>query len=419
MMRFVLSGLILLLVFCHIFSWDLSLAPGLSAKNAALYIAVSIIGFRMVATGSFKMETGGFITCNAALIAYSIASWLIAGLFIEYKSYTLLGTGITLKSTLVDPMLFCLVFLFGVRNSSDAIKVLKVLLVGVVLINLATLADAFHIYSLGDYEEPGSNGRMGGPLGEANAYGAFIAMFLPPLCVAMVNSRGIARALWALGLAVSFGALLTTASRAAFVAVALSAILGIYAFRKYLSAAQILPWLVKGMIGGILVVAVISLEFGQLLVERLIGQSQGADLATLSSGRTDFWMDPINQMMSHPISLVTGFGWETYSVMGFYLAPHNQYLYLWFTLGIPGLILGTMIYLIPMSAARSAVSKADDDARSYLIAFWFSAVAAMIAIFFAQIFTPWPYFWSYAGLTMRLAINAQGGAQPEQKPLAS
>jgi O-antigen ligase len=407
-MRFLLSALILLLVFSHIFAWDLSLAPGLSAKNAVLYVAASIICFRLVVSGNLRMEMGGFITCYAALIAYAIATWLIAGLFIEYKGYTLMAAGIMLKNSLVDPLIFFLTFLFGLRNSADAIKLLKVLLVGGVLIHVATLGDAFHIYSLGDYEEPGSHGRMAGPLGEANQYAAFIAMFMPALCVAMANSRGIARTLWALGIAISFGALLTTASRAAFIAVPLSAILGAYAFRNYLSANKILPWLVKGAISGILVIAVISLEFGQLLGDRLVGESKAAGLANLSSGRTEFWIEPINRMMSHPISLITGFGWDTYRVMGFLFEPHNQYLYLWFTLGIPGVILGTMIYLIPMSTARNAVGKADDTARPYLIAFWLSVVATMIAIFFAQIFTPWPYFWSYAGLTMRLALDARG-----------
>jgi O-antigen ligase len=411
-MRFLLSALVLLLVFCHIFSLDLSLAPGLSAKNALLYIAASIIAFRFVVSGNFKMEMGRFVACYVALITYAIATWLIAGLFVEYKAYTLLASGIVLKNSLVDPLIFFLTFLFGARNSQDAIKILKVLLVGGVLINVATLGDAFHIFSLGDYGEPGANRRMAGPLGEPNQYAAFIAMFLPALCVVMAKSRGFARMLWALGIAISFGALLTTASRAAFLAIPVSAILGAYAFRKYLPAEKILPWLVKGTISGILVIAVVSLEFGQLLIDRLVGESKGTGLANLSSGRTDFWMEPINQMMSHPISLITGFGWETYEVMGFLFAPHNQYLYLWFTLGIPGLILGVMIYMIPMSTARNAVSEADDTTRPYLIAFWISVAATLIVIFFAQIYTPWPYFWSYAGLTMRLTIDAQGKRLP-------
>jgi O-antigen ligase len=411
-MRFLLSALILLLVFANIFYTGLSLAPGLSAKNALLYVAASAIVFRFAVHHNFKMEMGGFVACYMALITYAIATWLIVGLFIQYKGYTLLGPALLLKNELVDPLIFFLTFLFGARNSQDAIKVLKVLLAGGILINLATLADAYHIYSLADYGGSGGVGRLSGPLGEPNQYAAFIAMFLPALCVVMAKSRGFSRTLWALGIAISFSALLTTASRATFLAIPVSVILGAYAFRKYLSADKILPWLVKGAISGIMVVAVVSLKYGQMLIDRVVGQSQEAGLANLSSGRTDFWMEPINLMISHPISLIIGFGWETYDVMGFHYAPHNQYLYLWFNLGIPGLILGVMTFLIPMSMARNAASGADDTARAYLIAFWLSVVATLVAIFFSQIYTPWPYFWSYAGLTMRLAVDARGKPLP-------
>src|ERR1700692_4451855 len=189
-MRFLLSALILLLVFSHIFAWDLSLAPGLSAKNAVLYMAASLIAFRLVVSRNFQMEMREFVVFYFALIAYAIATWLVAGLFIEYKSYSLLRSGISLKSNLVDPLIFFLAFFFGTRNSEDAIKILKVILIGGVLMHLATLGDAFHIYSVADYSEPETNGRMAGPLGEANTYGDFIAMFLPPLCAAMAMSRG-------------------------------------------------------------------------------------------------------------------------------------------------------------------------------------------------------------------------------------
>ena len=66
-----------------------------------------------------------------------------------------------------------------------------------------------------------------------------------------------------------------------------------------------------------------------------------------------------------------------------------------------------MILLIPMCAAKHAVSEADNTVRAYLIAFWISVAATLITIFFAQIFTPWAYFWSYAGLAMRLAMDAR------------
>jgi hypothetical protein len=419
-MRFLLSALILLLVICHIFSLDLSLAPGLSAKNAVLYIAASLIAFRLVVSRDFHMEMGKFVSVYLAFITYAIATWLVAGLFIEYKSYSLLQSGISLKSNLVDPLIFFLAFFFGTRNSEDAIKILKVILIGGVLMHLATLGDAFHIYSLGNYEEPETNGRMGGPLGEANTYGDFIAMFFPPLCAAMIMARGWARLWWAVSIALSMTALLTTASRAAFVAVLLSSAIGAYVLRRYLPAEKILPWLAKAAAGGLILVSVIfaaSKDFKQLLYERLIGESQAVGVANLSSGRTEFWSDMFERMMSHPLSLFTGFGWDTYGTMGFLYQSHNYYLSLWFNLGLPGLILGVTLFVILLSTARRAIGTADAASQPYLIAFVFTIYATLIAVFFGELFTPWPYFWAYAGLLMRVAANAN--RTPIPAPIAA
>jgi hypothetical protein len=412
-MRFFLSALILLLVFCHIFSLDLSLAPGLSAKNAVLYLAALFITFRLVVTRDFQLEMGKFVVFYLALVAYAIATWLAAGLLLEYKGYSLLKSGISLKNGLIDPLIFFLTFFLGTRNSVDAIKILKVILIGGVLMHLATLGDAFHIYSLGNYEEPGSNGRMAGPLGEANTYGDFIAMFLPPLCAAMATSRGLGRLWWILAIVLSIASLLTTASRAAFVAVLLSSGIGAVILRRYLHADKILPWLAKVAVVGLILIFAVTSEFKQLLYDRFIGESEAVGVANISSGRTEFWSEMFERMMSHPFSLLTGFGWDTYGTMGFLYESHNYYLSLWFNLGLPGLILGVLPFFILLRTAQHAISAADDAIdQPYLIAFVFTIIATLIAVFFGEIFTPWPYFWAYAGLIMRVAADAVGKPNP-------
>jgi len=409
-MRFILSGLILLLVFCNIFSLDLSIAPGLSAKNAVLYIAASFIAFRFVVSRNFQMEMGKFVAFYLVFIAYAIATWLVAGLFIEYKGYSLLKSGLGLKTILVDPLIFFLTFLFGTRNSEDALKILKVILIGGVLMHLAALADAFGVYSLGDYMVEG--GRMAGPIGEPNAYGDFIAMFLPPLCAAMAMSRGLARLCWVLAIALSMAALLTTASRAAFVAVVLSSAVGAFVLRRYLPPEKILPWIAKAAVVGVFVVLAVSAEFGQLLYSRIVGESQTISVATLSSGRTEFWSGMINLMMAHPLSLLTGFGWESYDTMGFYFASHNYYMSLWFNLGLPGLILGISPFFILMRTAWRAIGQADPAYQPFLIAFVFTVIATLIAVFFGEISAPWQYFWAYAGLVMKIATDATRKSVP-------
>ncbi len=407
-MRLLLTVLIMVFVISNIFSLELSLGPGLSAKNALLYMAASLIAFRIVLTGKFKLEMGSLIGVYIAFIGYAIATWLVAGLFIEYKSYSLLKSGILLKNNMIDPLIYFLTFLYGTRDSKDALKLLKVLLVGGLALHVATLLDAFNIYHLGDYVEPGSNGRMAGPLGEANTYGDFIAMFLPPLCATMVLSRGLGRLFWLGGIALSLAALLTTASRAAFVAVIFSTLIGAYTLRRYLPPPEkIFPWLIKAVAMGAVVLVVVSVEFGQLLYDRLVGESQAAGVANLSSGRTEFWSEMFGHMMSQPISILTGFGWDSYGIMGFLYQSHNYYLSLWFNLGLPGLILGTTVFVILLRTARRTIDKAEPPYQTYLIAFAFTIIATLIAVFFGELFTPWPYFWSYAGLVMRMAMDAE------------
>jgi hypothetical protein len=117
-------------------------------------------------------------------------------------------------------------------------------------------------------------------------------------------------------------------------------------------------------------------------------------------------------MMSHPLSLFTGFGWDTYGTMGFLYQSHNYYLSLWFNLGLPGLILGITPFIILLGTARRAIGTADAAYQPYLIAFVFTIYATLIAVFFGELFTPWPYFWAYAGLLMRVASDAVRTSAP-------
>lgn len=410
-MRILLSLFILTLVVGNILTLDMSLAPGLSVKNGILYVATVLLAFRLVLNREFKMEMRGFIACYLALIGYAMFTWLLVGLFIQYKSYDMLQSGITLKNSLVDPLIFFVTFLFGIRTTEDALKILKVLAFACALANIANLGAAFHLLPL-DYLDVG--GRMVGPLAEANAYGDYIVMFLPLMCVVAMFSRGLGRWLWIAAIMISVGSLFTTASRAAFVALIGCGILGAYLLRSYLSAKAVLTWFLSAVAGAAVIGAVVSIEFSDLLRERFIGQSKTAGLGDLSSGRTEFWVDVIDKMMSQPIAMITGFGFDTYGSMGFHYTAHSYYLAQWFNLGIPGLVLGVLCFVLLIGAARRALPVAQSVERPYLMAFVFSTVALLIATLFGEIFTPMPYFWAYAGTCMRVAANTRSSPVSRQ-----
>lgn len=419
-MRILLSILILTLAVGHLFSLDMGLGPGLSVKNAILYLAAIFITFRIVLSRDFKMEMGQFVGFYLALIVYATITWIVVGLFINYKGYNMLASGILLKSMLVDPLIFFLTFLFGIRTTEDAFKILMLLGLACVVMNIANLGSAFHLLPL-DYV--GQGGRMAGPMGEPNQYGDYIVIFLPLLCVVAALSKGFVRLLWVVGIMVSVGSLLTTASRAAIVALIVSSIWGTYLARSYLSSRVIAKWFMIAVVIAILIGAVVSIEFADILSERFIGQSKSAGLGDLSSGRTDLWMGVFDKLMSQPIAMITGFGWNAFDNMGFFFSAHSYYMAQWFDLGIPGLILGITSFALLIREARRVLPLALGASRSYLIAFIFSVLALLVAVIFGELTTPMPYFWIYAGVCMRVAINSRIGAdsaprtsQPDRSP---
>src|SRR5687767_2131759 len=128
---------------------DLSLLPGLSAKNLLIYFLAVIIALRMVVTRQSVMAAGNIQAAFLVQILYATITWLIAGLVIEYPRYDMMESAIKLKSGLIDHYIFFLVFLFGVRDGDDAIKVIKGILLGALFANVLTILDAMGLVNIG------------------------------------------------------------------------------------------------------------------------------------------------------------------------------------------------------------------------------------------------------------------------------
>jgi hypothetical protein len=86
-MKILLSLLIVILVGSQTFSIDASLAPGLSVKNAMLYVITAGLILRIVVSGRFKSDLTGLQMSFVFLVAYTIVSWLIALFVIQYPDY--------------------------------------------------------------------------------------------------------------------------------------------------------------------------------------------------------------------------------------------------------------------------------------------------------------------------------------------
>jgi O-antigen ligase len=163
-------------------------------------------------------------------------------------------------------------------------------------------------------------------------------------------------------------------------------------------------------LGCVLVVMLLSvlavLGYGDLFFNRVIASARLGDMEGTSSGRLQIWQGALAYMFEHPLSLVTGFGFNAYNVLPFRLAPHNYYLAQWFNLGLIGLVCSIGLLYTPIRHARLAVAAATPEVRVLLIAFVAGALAYAIATFFVDLFAPWLYFWAYTGIVMRLAVQA-------------
>lgn len=383
-------------------NWELSLLPGVSFKNFIIYFVAVMLALRMVIGRHRVTDMGPMQVAFIVLIAYAIVTWLLAGIVIGYEHYDFFAAALSLKSRLIDNYLFFVVFLFGLQKPEDAMKVIKAMLFGAFLANVITILDAAGIISLGFRIR--DDGRTAGAIGESNQYAAFIVLFLPGTLAAAVASRGFQRLFWIGAAMVGAMTLVMTASRGGFVGLAMSCAVGAYLYRHLVSYSRIAGWVFAAMI--LLVLIVTFSPYGNLLAERMMGTGS-IDASTASSGRSDIWATALAVMASHPLTFITGFGWDVYASMPFQFSTHNHYLNLWFNVGLVGLLCGSYLLFSSIARARRASLQAKPPLRGQLIAFALGTVGVSTAVFFVDLHNPWFYFWMYAGATMRLVLCVQ------------
>jgi O-antigen ligase len=367
------------------------------------------VALRMVVTRQSLMAAPQMQGAFLVMIFYAIITLLVGTLVIDYPRYDLMRGAITLKSGLVDHFIFFLVFLFGVRDADDAIKVIKGLLLGALFANVLTILDAMGVVNIGFKIR--QDGRTTGAIGESNQYAAFIVMLLPAAVAAAVASRRTLGRLFWIGTALVSGyALAMTASRGGFVGLALAVVVGAYLYRHLISYSRVAGWALGALV--LLVVFIAVSPYGGLLAERMIGQSGAIDMTEVSSGRSEIWVEALKVMFEYPVTFVSGFGWDVYNTMPFNYSPHNHYLGLWFNLGLVGLICGAYLLFSAIGRAKRASETALPPYRGQLIAFVIGGVGVAAAVFFVDLHKPWFYFWMYAGLAVRLAICVREQPEP-------
>jgi O-antigen ligase len=422
-MRYLLALLIFALTIIDIFGWSASLGPGLSVKNAILYMILLGLAARFVQQGGIRLELPQVHAWFGILIACATLSWLFIAIIIRYRFYTVVGSGIELKNFLLDNALVFAVYLYGTRTFSDAKFLLKCMLLAIAVANAVAIGNVAGLFDIGTTKvgEGTLAGRMFGAFGHANETAALIVCLLPAYVATALSSAGIARWFWALAGAGSAAAMVMTGSRGAFVGFALGLVFGLYICRSIISWRRVAAVAAPLAAIAVAVLVLASIEFGGILTSRVTEML--LDPGSTSGDRVAIWIPVVSKMLATPITLITGFGWGSYEVMGFFYGTHNHYLWLWFELGVVGL--GSYLMLIGqlLITARRAAETASEEAARYLIAFIFGMIALSGALIFEQLFKPWLYIWIYIGVMMRMAViaiqTAQANALKEHRGAAT
>ena len=432
MQKHFLLMLFFILFAAQSFAIELSLAPGLSIKNLYLYAMLATLAMNAAraqaqlnynTTQKFGSEGQESTSLRGLHIAYSVFAFyallsmlVVIGMFMD-KDYDALTSVMTFKSNLLDRYLFFLVFFFGLTSFKDAVWLIKAILVIFILGNSITLMDALDMPDLGIIHQR-DDGRVSGPMGESNQYGAFLVMFLPLSAYIVFVTRGFQRLFFGFGFLMSFGVLLLAASRGAMVGLTLALLIITALEWKHISKKYFFPATVGLFVVGALIIVIVASQSEGLLTERFLDSSggYGSSARSISSGRTEIWSAAIAKMNNSPLSFLFGYGWFSWGAADdmarlyenatkYNMAPHNSYLAYFFELGLIGLSLFLSVVLIIINYVRKALNYANNVAKGIILAFLYGFVALLIAIVFVDLYLPWVYVWSLIGVVVRVAYE--------------
>lgn len=415
-MRLLFVLFISALALSDIFKLDMSLGPGLSVKNALLYpIALGLL-FRMAITGRFRMRLPAVNMAFILWIGYAILTWIVCVAVIHFPGYQPVHMGIELKSMLIDSALFFFVYFYGMEGEQDFLLLTKTLAFWIGVANLLTLADVAGLVHLGITIGQGGveADRVFGVFGHANDTATLIVCLLPMSVAVAVTSRGAVKLFWYAGAFASIAVLILTVSRTGYVGAVLGYAAAVVLCRRHLPTSRVVSWTLIGITSAVVAAglgAAMMPDVAQVIYERFFNQSMAMSMSVASSGRTTIWMAAISAMMSHPLTLLTGFGWDVYHTM-FELVTHNYYLDQWFGLGLIGLFSFITIQYQTVKTARQAIAAAG-PLRPYMTALVFGMLGLSVCLFFDNLDKPWSYVWLYVGFTLRAATDVL--EKPQQR----
>lgn len=418
MRSFLLVSLFVILLSDIMFGLGLSLAPGLSLKNAMLYILFSALVLEFLLSNRDSLrETWPLHGGWALLIFYAFFTWLTIVLLGLHRGYEAVGSFIILKSQLADLFLFLLVYLYGPKDTQSTIKILRVLIALLVFINVVTIIDYLNIPDLGIIGER-HDGRVTGPVQGVNAYGLVLIFLIPVTAGLMFASTGLSRLVFAVGSVMAVVLLGLTVSRGSWVGLIVGGVLAMYFVRDHVRRDVI----IKGAIVVLLILAITAVSLAVINPEGFLSKfsfSSGADLNSVSSGRVDVWRRVLTKMSYWPMSFITGYGWNGYrTLIGIYGDPHNTYLLYWFNLGLIGLSMYIYIVIWTIRYAVTSLNLISVGLKPLVIGFTIGFTAIHIGMFFSVMYTASLFIWALVATVLRVIADDRSRMRAEATKVA-
>jgi O-antigen ligase len=389
-------------------SRNINFGPGLSVKNLFVYLPAAVLMINSVVGRPMKIGHRTIHACFAVLVGYAIVTTCVAALIVQYPQYKLLDSLLSLKAILVDWWVIFFVFSQCPRTEEDVDALMKGLLIVMSIANAATigqLVGAIDLHREILCDEFGASSRVCGVFGHANETAILIAFFMPAYVAVTESASGMRKVFWIGCIAPSATMLILAASRSAIVGLAVGGIWAVVLCRRYLSMQRFIRWISVGAAVLVPMLIIVGVKYWNLMVGRWT-EGSSVSAASMTSGRSDIWAGGLLKMLDSPWTFLTGFGWDSWSVMGFQYVAHNQYLSLEFELGLIGVAtLVVILFKVTTEALAAAASaRAHSNARRHMVGCVFAVLILAIAIFFGILYVPWSFIWMYVGLAMRYSV---------------
>ncbi len=393
----------------------LGLGMGLSVKNLYLYaLCMLLLIDAAMKPGDLRLTDMDVQAPFLILVGYALLTWVIKSTFDPV--YPPMRSLVTMKNQLVDLYLFFLLFRFGPRTREEFMWLLRGVVGVLAASSILTLVDFLDMPNLGIVGT--FKGRVEGPIGAANQYGALL-VFLLPIMISLLPGRGQrGRFFWLTTIVASFILLVATGSRGAYVALIAGAVAGTVYLRAYVSPRLIMRGLLVGLVG-VVVAVVIVMYTSDEVIYQFTTKTQRVDASEVSSGRLDIWTAAFRVMLEWPLSYVVGYGWNSYEASGIWKAAHSVYFDAWYELGIIGLLTLLWLYFRVVSRTRAHIEGAGPEEARVMIGYLYGFLGLLVAMVFVQIPEPATIVWMITGLVVGLqSFSRDPAADPVHREAA-